>query len=299
MSTSILTTTRPGEIGKAAAEAVAEVTGRALAGANVSTYLEDEAPLRWDSFAEAGWDLVGVVEDPGDPEAATLRDLVEIALTWGRTPVQLPLLTTILAKRHCAAATEHAGPASFAVATPSSVPGWGVLPFGQLPDLLVVTDVAAGEVSPAPEGEVIAFDPVLRSTAVPLVSRLTEDAARELSVVWAAEAAGTARRAVDDAVAFVKQREQFGRPVGSFQAVKHHLANAHIAAEQSETAAVRGSLEPTSAGRSARHGVQQALRAVELSLQVHGGLGFTWEMGVHFHLRHLASLRELVVGTGA
>jgi hypothetical protein len=289
-------TTRPREIGETAAAAIAEVTGKSVGAANVSTYLEGESPLRWESFAEAGWDLVGIVEEAGDPDAATLRDLVAIALAWGRTPLQLPLLPTILAKRHCAAAAEHEGPVSFAVPTPTSVSGWGVLPFGQVAGLAVVTDVAAGEISPAPEGEAVGFDPVLRSTVVPLVSTLTPDAARELAVVWAAEAAGAARRALDDAVAFVKQREQFGRPVGSFQAVKHHLANAHIATEQAETAAVRGSLEEFSAHRSARHGVQQALRAVELSLQVQGGLGFTWEMGVHFHLRHLAALRDLVAG---
>lgn len=295
MSVSVLTT-RPGELGETAAAAIAEVTAKAVGGANVATYLEGEAPLSWDSFGEAGWDLVGVVEDPADPDAASLRDLVELALAWGRNPVQLPLLPTIVAKRHSAAAAEHDGPVSFAVATRTSVPGWGIVPFGQVPGLVVVGDFADGAVGAPPEGEAVGFDPALRSTAVPTVTRFSPDAARELAVVWAAEAAGAARRAVEDAVAFVKQREQFGRPVGSFQAVKHHLANAHMAAEQAETAAVRGALEPATAGRSARHGTGQALKAVELSLQVHGGLGFTWEMGVHFHLRHLAVLRDLVVG---
>lgn len=288
-----IATTRAGEIGEAAAEGIGEIVGRVMNGANVATYIEGESPLSWDVVSEAGLDLVGV--DDGE-DAASLRDLVEIGLCWGHQMVALPLITTLVVKRHCPAAAEHDGPLTVSIPTAASPTGWGVAPYGQTEGILLVEDLAAGALVPMPEGEASDFDPVLRTTSLPLVSSVTQEFARELQAVWAAEAAGVARRALDDAVAFVKEREQFGRPIGSFQAVKHHLATAHMHAEQALSAAVWASLEPEHANAVALHGITRSLKAVELALQVHGGLGFTWEMGVHFSLRHLQRLRELVGG---
>jgi len=110
-------------------------------------------------------------------------------------------------------------------------------------------------------------------------------------VLTAAEAAGTARALLAGATAYARTREQFGRPIGSFQAVKHHLANAFIAVELAVTAVSWAAQEPEAYAVPVTTALAEAQRAAELSNQVYGGMGFTWEMGIHFFLRHLLSLR--------
>lgn len=290
-----LTTTKPGEIGQLAAAAIRGALTKATGLANISTYIEATSPLPWELIADGGWDLVGVA---ADDDSATLRDLVEIAKVWGEISVQLPLIPSILAKRHSVNAAEHDGPVTFSIATQSLPSGTGMVPFGQIPGIAVATTVGIGDEQLSGSSALGAdtFAASLLTSRVPFVSTFSADAAREICVVWAAEASGIAKRAVADAVAYAKQRTQFGKPIGSFQAVKHHLANAHLAAEQAETAAVWGSLDSKNAHRSAEHSFNQSLTAIELAIQVHGGLGFTWEMGLHFSLRHVIALRELARG---
>lgn len=285
-----IVTTLPGEMGEAAADSIRDALDRAVGGDSVASYIEGEPPISWEAIAAAGWDEIGADED------TSLRDLVEVGIAWGRHLVALPLLTSIVLRRHLPATIVIEGPLTLSIPTSASTDGWGVVPYGQVPGISVVRDVASGSFESMPDGVDSDFDPATRSTSIAMTSSLTPACARELQAVWAGEAAGIARRAVNDAVAFAAVREQFGRPIGSFQAVKHHLANAHVGAEQSETAAIWASLEPANAGVIAEHALGQAIRAVELAVQVHGGLGFTWELGLHFSLRHLVRLRELVGG---
>ncbi|GEP26277.1 MULTISPECIES: acyl-CoA dehydrogenase family protein [Cryobacterium] len=292
-----LLTTRPGEIGLLAAGAIRSALVKATDQANISSYIEGQSPLAWSDISDAGWDLVGVTEDD---ESATLRDLVEIAKAWGEITVQLPLLTTIMAKRHSASAAEHDGPVTFSIPTRALSAGTGMVPFGQIADMHVVSDFIS-ETSSLVAVQSLASDifaPSLRAAHSSHITTFTAEAAREISVVWAAEGSGIAKRAVADAVTYAKQRMQFGKPIGSFQAVKHHLSNAHMDAEQAETAVVWGSLDPANAHRSAVYSLDLSIRAVELAIQVHGGIGFTWEMGLHFYLRHLITLREMVTALG-
>lgn len=289
-----IVTTRPDEIGEVAAEAIRETVQRAIGATSVASYLEAGSPIEWSSLSAAGWDLVGV----GGDEAASLRDLVEIALAWGGSLVPLPLVTSIAIRRNVSAAEGVEGPLTLSIPTATSRAGWGIVPFGRCSDISLVLDGDDGRFSRDPEGEPWDFDPALQAMRVPAVSRVPSALARDLQAMWAAEAAGVARRAVSDAIAYVSTREQFGRPIGTFQAVKHHLADAHVAVEEAETSAIWASLEPEKAGAIAAHGVSRAMRAVEIAIQVHGGLGFTWELGIHFSLRHVQSLRELIVGLG-
>ena len=290
-----LPTTTPGELGEVAAEAVRETVGKARGVDNVSTFAETGAPVRWQAVADAGWDLAGVIEDD---DSATLRDLVAIADAWGEQLVPLPFIPSLLAKRHSAAAVEAGdGPVSISLPSPTLPAGSGVVPFGATDGVSVLRDLGSAPVALDPAAsEPLDFDPLLRASVVPFTTTLTHDFARELIVLWAAEVAGTARTVVADAVAFTKEREQFGRPIGSFQAVKHHMANAHISSQMAETAAIWASLDEANAIRSALHSFDESIAAIELALQVHGGLGFTWEMGIHFYLRHATFLRELSRG---
>lgn len=286
--------TGAGEIGIAVAEAIRDAMTKATAGATVATYIEGEVPVPWDLLGDAGWDLAGVVEDE---DSASLRDLVEIAGAWGETLIQLPLLTSLMAKRHSSSAAATEGPVTVSVPARTLPKGAGFVPFGQLPGIGVVDSVAPGSaVRPFEGGTPLGYAPSLMAASTQGTTVLGEAARREFAVVWAAEAAGRAAQVLREAVDFTKQRQQFGKPIGSFQAVKHHLANAHIAAELAQTAAVWGSLEEARAPQAVGQSFAESLRSVQLSIQTYGGLGFTWEMGLHFSLRHITTLRELAMG---
>lgn len=296
---SVIESTKPGEFGELAVDAIREFARGAVGEANIATFANEGVAIDWSPLADADWDLLGVVEDG---EGASLRDLVAAGSAWGRACVPAPFISTVLAKRHSAAAREVDGPVTFAVPIGTAEPGAGYIPFGQVPGIRVATGLGAGDdsVLDAPAGEADDLGLTLLALQAPLVSRFSDVAAREIAVVAAAEAAGAAARLVDEGVAYVQQREQFGRPVGSFQAVKHHLANALMAAQNADTATIWASLHADEeAFRRARFAVDQSIRAAELVIQVHGGMGFTWEMGLHFYLRHMMAAREIVLGLEA
>ena len=126
---------------------------------------------------------------------------------------------------------------------------------------------------------------------------------RDLSrLVLAAEACGLARRCTEDAAAYAQVREQFGRPIAMFQAVKHHAADMAVAAELA-TGAV------WDAARAARTTAEQrALAAAtaatlaagaadlcsNLNTQIHGGIAITWEHDAHLFVRRAAVLGVLL-----
>jgi alkylation response protein AidB-like acyl-CoA dehydrogenase len=111
---------------------------------------------------------------------------------------------------------------------------------------------------------------------------------------------GVAMQLRDRTVAYVKDREQFGRPVGSFQAVKHKLASVHVAIESSRPATwyaayatARDIEQATVAACVAKIAANdaEALANAE-ALQCHGGIGFTWEDDLHFWLKRGMVLRS-------
>jgi alkylation response protein AidB-like acyl-CoA dehydrogenase len=113
-------------------------------------------------------------------------------------------------------------------------------------------------------------------------------------------AIGVATRLLEDTVAYAIERRQFGVPIGSFQAIKHHLSNASIALQHARALAVAG-LEEIDDGvpeatytvALAKHMAGTATQAAaELCLQVFGGIGFTWEAPVHEHLKSIIRLRQ-------
>ena len=109
----------------------------------------------------------------------------------------------------------------------------------------------------------------------------------------AAEAVGGAADCVDAAVDYAKVRQQFGRTIATFQAVKHHCANMLVAAEAAIAAvwdASRAASEDEdqfrlAAASAAALAFPAYARNAELNIQVHGGIGFTWEHDAHLHLR--------------
>jgi alkylation response protein AidB-like acyl-CoA dehydrogenase len=125
----------------------------------------------------------------------------------------------------------------------------------------------------------------------------TDDAVQDLldhaAVLVANDLVGIARKALTDTVEYDKTRVQFGRPVGSFQAIKHDLADLHIAitfAEHAATYAAHaadiGAADRRLAASIAKAKAAEAAdRAVGAMIQYHGGIGYTWEHHTHFYFK--------------
>lgn len=103
---------------------------------------------------------------------------------------------------------------------------------------------------------------------------------------------GAAGRCVDEAVSYARDREQFGRPIGSFQAIKHMCVDAHIGVDRAWLAllGLRASLDDEAdlaemALIATAEAVDAYLTAASTNIQVHGGIGFTWEHPAHLFLR--------------
>jgi len=289
-----MSTVTAGEIGTEARAAISAMTRDRVAGKPVAGYVQ-ESPMSWAALADGGWDHLGVPEAEGGAGAA-VRDLAEVALAWGESLIPLPLIPSLMAKRWSPEARDHAGPVSFAVPTPST-PGRSTVPFGAEPGLVVLsrTGEGAGLLGRDALGDVEADDyaPSLRMVTTAATTEWDAERRGEVVVLWAAECTGAATRVLRDTVDYVRQREQFGRPVGSFQAVKHHLADAHILVQEAESAVIWGALEPDRAHQAGILAMDNAARVIEIGIQAHGGLGFTWEMGLHIYLRHTVALRDL------
>ncbi len=116
--------------------------------------------------------------------------------------------------------------------------------------------------------------------------------------VLAAEAAGIAGETTEQAAEYAKIRQQFGRPIATFQAVKHHCANMLVAAELAAAAAWDAGRAGTGGGDQLRYtaaiaaalAVPAAVSNASLNIQVHGGIGFTWEHDAHLYLRRAAAI---------
>jgi alkylation response protein AidB-like acyl-CoA dehydrogenase len=113
----------------------------------------------------------------------------------------------------------------------------------------------------------------------------------------AAQMAGIAVRALDESVAYAAQREQFGKPIGSFQAIKHKCADMATAVEGARSAAYHAALalsDATTAAKPSSIAKAFAGEAARLvcnhAIQIHGGVGFTWELGLHLWLRRARTL---------
>ncbi len=181
-----------------------------------------------------------------------------------------------------------AGPAVFAV--DAGAPGLDVTPLTTVDQTrkqcrLQFVDTPARLVGRLGAG-VEAFAAALDRSAVALVS----------------EQAGGARRAVEMATEYAKSRYQFGRAIGSFQAVKHMCADMLLEAESAVSAArfVAGSFAEQAPSRIADLALAQAycsdafVFVAAANIQVHGGIGFTWEHPAHLYLRRARSDAQLL-----
>ncbi|NDU74127.1 acyl-CoA dehydrogenase [Actinomadura sp. DSM 109109] len=303
----------------------ARAANRALLDAGKETL-----PAFWAEFAALG--LLGLhLPEKHGGGGAGLPELVVVAEELGRAAAPGPMLPTMAASAVLAAAGEEGAarllpglatgetPAAVGLDGALTVTGGtatgdaGVVLGGGLAELLVlaagddmvvVRADAPGVVVEVPEN----LDPSRRSARVRLdgapVEVLAGARARATAVartLVSAEAVGGALECVDTATAYAKVRQQFGRPIATFQAVKHHCANMLVAAELA-TAAVWDAARAAS-GPSGQFELAAAVAAAlalpaftsnaGLNIQVHGGIGFTWEHDAHLLLRRAATLEAV------
>ena len=113
------------------------------------------------------------------------------------------------------------------------------------------------------------------------------------ATLLACEQVGVARRCLETAVEYAGMRVQFGRPIGSFQAVKHRCANMLIAVESARSAAYAAvesataapSEFPVAAAMAKVVASEAAVSCAAAAIQIHGGIGFTWEHDAHLYYR--------------
>jgi alkylation response protein AidB-like acyl-CoA dehydrogenase len=184
------------------------------------------------------------------------------------------------------------------VAVEPTAPGVAIDPMAMIDRTRRLARVTFDDVVVA-EGQLLC-DPGPRSQSV--VERLVSLGA----IVVACDATGVAERVMERTAEYAKERVQFGKPIGSFQAVKHHCANMLVAVEGSR-AAVRDAIDalddpgsdlPFAAAVASSYVGPAASGVCGLSVQVHGGIGFTWEHDAHLCLKR-AKLDEAWFGTPA
>ncbi|MFC5748330.1 acyl-CoA dehydrogenase family protein [Actinomadura rugatobispora] len=133
--------------------------------------------------------------------------------------------------------------------------------------------------------------------AWPVLERVLDLAA----VAVAAEQAGGAARVLEMAVEYAKTRVQFGRPIGSFQAVKHKLADMHIGVESARSAAYHGMWAAAGSPPDLPEAADLAksccgdafVGAAAENVHIHGGIGVTWEHPAHLYLKRAHSSQVL------
>jgi alkylation response protein AidB-like acyl-CoA dehydrogenase len=279
----------PDVLAEEATEAFANLLkGRASATLNDEYFARDWGPL-WDELVRDGWTAIA---DPPDTEFSLL-DLTTLAQAWGRYLVPLPFVPTLAARRSLAASgrqlPEPGTRLSYSVAEQAAV----LSPLGGIADQVLTADGLIAAPEPAGTDDWAASAPI--ALLPDGIGPASGAAVAEGAILATAEAAGASTAALQAAVEYAKVREQFGQPIGKFQAVKHRLANMHCNRELAVSAIAWACSEPENASRALRAALGHCLLVVEQAVQVHGGIGFTWEAAPHRYYRHVMSMRRLVL----
>ncbi|MFC0533976.1 acyl-CoA dehydrogenase family protein [Phytohabitans kaempferiae] len=128
------------------------------------------------------------------------------------------------------------------------------------------------------------------------------DSLVEATIALACEQTGAAERCLEFTVDYAKTRTQFGQPIGSFQSIKHILADRFLANTTATAIAYGGAWavdhDPTHLGRHASlakaYASQAFVETAKASIQIHGGIGYTWEHDAHLYLKRALSTNELL-----
>ncbi|MGV0744350.1 acyl-CoA dehydrogenase IpdE2 [Mycolicibacterium sp. XJ870] len=232
-----------------------------------------------------------------------LTDAAVVLEELGKALVPTPLLGTTLAELALLDVGDH-GPLE-GLAEGTSI---GTMVFN--PDYVINGDVA--DVVIAADGENLT-----RWTTFTATPKSTMDLTRRLSAVipgdttvlgtdpgladtaallMAAEQIGAASRALDLTVAYTKDRVQFGRPIGSFQALKHRMADLFVKVSSARAVVYDAIADPSPSSASlARYFASEALSAVAAeAVQMHGGIAITWEHDIQLYFKRAHGSAQLL-----
>jgi hypothetical protein len=239
-------------------------------------------PGLWDQLVEMG--VVGLLA----PDAAgglglTYVDLVLVLEETGRHAVPEPIVET------AAAGMPLLGDPNLVLASAHRL-----VPYADTADVVITAagrlDPATMELAPRPS-----VDGSRRLFEVSGPTTHVDDlpAAFDRGVLgFAAQQCGLADRMLELTVAYVKERQQFGVPVGSFQAVKHHLADARLALEFARPLVYRAAatLDPVHVSMAKAKADAAALLTGRVALQCHGAIGYTTEYDLHLYMKRAWAL---------
>jgi alkylation response protein AidB-like acyl-CoA dehydrogenase len=302
-----------------AAEAVRRLLGDVCRPEDLRRTMEtgDADPARWSALADMG--LCGLLA----PEVAGGLGLAPVdfvlmaeACGYAALPepvvdhagVAVPLLAALVRSDDPLLAEAIAGTALLTLAHPANP---FVTDSHAARAVLTLAPDGARVLAPTATARVPGIDPFRRlfmlsgdmaagaPVAGPEIAGPAFEAAFERGAVFAAaQLVGIAQRSVDLAVGYAKDRKQFGKPIGSYQAIKHLLAEAQVRIEFARpvvyvAAAVCGDLDTMSRARVS-HAKLAAAAAADLacrtSVQVHGAMGYSWEVDVHLFLKRALAL---------
>jgi alkylation response protein AidB-like acyl-CoA dehydrogenase len=260
-----------------------------------------EAPLA--ELRELGWLGVSVPEERGGGGLSFVDEAI-LFEEAGRALYAGPFLTTAVVLPALPEVDEQA---------------WSVELDGLVPHLDAVDRVLRDDMTAVPaEGETLATVDEsralgrLQATAGDRVDGAFEPVRLRLLAGLAAEAVGVAQKALELGVAYVSDREQFGKKIGTYQAVSHPLADTYVETELARSLAYWAAWcvaeddeqAPVAAAAAKSMAAETAVAACERSIQVHGGIGFTWEHVLHRYYKraqwidafggHAAKQREVV-----
>ncbi|MGW7110104.1 acyl-CoA dehydrogenase family protein [Streptomyces xanthophaeus] len=241
-------------------------------GASVDTGTAVDRAL-WRELGAAGFFALRLPESAGGVGLG-LPEAVLVFEEAGRALVPGPLVAT-----HLAAGVVPGAAEGTAVVTAFDLGGPLVAYLGEADAVLGAGALPAGE----PARSADPLTPLHRVSAYGDCAAYRETGA----LLTAALQLGSALRTVELAVGYAREREQFGQPIGAFQAVKHLCAQMLVRAEVARTA-VYAAAVTGDAGEGAGAKLladEAAVRNARDCLQVHGGMGFTWEADVHLHLK--------------
>jgi len=269
-------------------DAVRELLERECTPAHVRAAWTNETgrvPGLWEQLTEMG--VVGMlVPESRGGLGMTMADLVLILEETGRGAVPEPIVQTAAF-----------GPGLVDQAGQVLASGVSLVPWADTADVIVTE---AGRFERA-EVELVARQSVdgarrlfeVHGTPAPLDDPAAlEGAFVRATIGTAAQQCGLAQRMLDLTADYAKERRQFGVPIGSFQAVKHHLANARIALEFARPLVYRAAvtLDPLHASMAKSKADDAALVTARAALQCHGAIGYTTEYDLHLYMKRAWAL---------
>jgi alkylation response protein AidB-like acyl-CoA dehydrogenase len=264
----------------------------------------------WKQISELGWPGIAIAEEDGG-QGLGMVELAVLMEESGYACAPNPLLGTAGAALVISAAGSDEQRAEWLskLAAGEATGAFGGFADGKstlfcdLPtaDVVVTFDGEGALLAPASEIDFEPFDAIDATRSYGLASEAAGerlpgdvDAGRDrLAVAIAGELTGIAQRAMEMAVEYARERQQFGRPIGSYQAVSHRCAAMLLAAEESRSltyyAAWTANAEPGSlplaAAMAAARSADAGWEVPASALQVFGGIGFTWEHDLQFWLK--------------